>query len=213
LWLLAAVPLFFLVVSLVMLNRDARFTKYQSQLVQLMFFLMTFSMLQILYSKEIRPQSFVTLIPSFSFYIAHFLLLIRRRRFAEISFWILLVSTTSVAYLSRYNKIGAIAYTNLLVTQPAAAVDNKKVLVLDNNLSPYQHNTLASGFVNWRLAREIFEQPDYYDNIILINQSLSSDWPEVIVDPAHVMPGIFKRIPAVKDKYVSSGDGLYQLRR
>lgn len=214
LWLLAAVPLFFLVVSLVMLNRDARFTKYQSQLVQLMFFWMIFSVLQILYNKELRPQSFITLIPSFSFYIAHFLLLIRRRKFAELSFWILFISVISIAYVARYNKIAPIHYDSLIVQadEKTSSITNKKILVLGDDLRPYKNNMLGSGFFNWHLAKEIFGQPDYYENIILVNESFSKDLPEIIVDPSNVLPGIFKRIPRIKDRYVTAGDGLYRLK-
>jgi hypothetical protein len=192
-------------VSLVMLNRDARFTKYQSQLVQTMFFWMIFSFLQILYSKDLRPQSFITLIPSFSFYIAHFLLLIRRKKFAEISLWVLLISIVSVGYLARYNKIPSVHYSDLFV--------GESKLMLGDDLSIYKNNTLGSGFLNWRLSREIIEQPDYYENIVLINNSFRNDFPEVIIDPSNLMPYVFDRSPILKAKYSASGDGLYILKK
>lgn len=214
LFILGAVPLVFLVVSIVMLNRDARFTKYQSQLVQTMFFWMIFSFLQILYSKDLRPQSLITLIPPFSFYISHFLLLIRRRKFAEISIWVLLVSIVGVAYLARYNKIGAVNYGHLLVqdNKSADAIRDKRVLMLGDDFSIYKYNKLGSGFLNWRLSREIFEQPDYYENVILINNSITTDPPQVIIDPSNLMPYIFERSPILKDKYTLSGNGRYTLK-
>jgi hypothetical protein len=215
LWTLGAIPILFLVVSLVMLNRDARFTKYQSQLVQTMFFWMIFSFLQILYSKDLRPQSFITLIPSFSFYIAHFLLLIRRKKFAEISLWVLLISIVSVGYLARYNKIPSVHYSDLFVGESkwSKTVSDKKVLMLGDDFSIYKNNTLGSGFLNWRLSREIIEQPDYYENIVLINNSFRNDFPEVIIDPSNLMPYVFDRSPILKAKYSASGDGLYILKK
>jgi hypothetical protein len=180
-----------------------------------MFFWMIFSFLQILYSKDLRPQSFITLIPSFSFYIAHFLLLIRRKKFAEISLWVLLISIVSVGYLARYNKIPSVHYSDLFVGESkwSKTVSDKKVLMLGDDFSIYKNNTLGSGFLNWRLSREIIEQPDYYENIVLINNSFRNDFPEVIIDPSNLMPYVFDRSPILKAKYSASGDGLYILKK
>jgi len=214
LWILGALPLLFLVVSLVMLNRDARFTKYQSQLVQTMFFWMIFSFLQILYSKDLRPQSFITLFPALSFYIAHFLLLIRRRKFAEISIWILLIGIVSISYLSRYNHIPAVQYSTLFVKDHAwSNVSNKKVLMLGDEFNVYKNNSLGSGFMNWRLSREIIEQPYYYENVVQVYHSFQNDKPDVIIDPSNLMPHIFDRLPALKNQYTPAGENMYELKK
>ena len=58
LWLLGAVPLLFLLVSLFMLNREARLTKYQTQLVQSMFFWMVFSFLHVFFFEGYKTTKF-----------------------------------------------------------------------------------------------------------------------------------------------------------
>jgi len=211
LFLLGAIPLFYLLVSIVMLNREARFTKYQSQLLQSMFFWMIFSFIQAIFCKDLRPQSFITLIPSFVFFINHFILLIRRRKFAEMNAWILLVGIVSVSYLARYNQIGDVQYKNLLVGENTYKdVRNKKVLMLGDNFNIYQDNTLATPFLEWRLARDFFEHPDYYENVIRVDKAFKQNPPEVIIDQKDLMKGFFDRIPSLKNSYKQKRNGVYE---
>ena len=98
------VPLFYLFVSLFILNRDARLTKYQSQIFQMMFLWFwspsrNFYCCRFQTSKVSLPCS-----PPVSFFLTHFLLLIRRRKFTEMNTLILTVGIVVLAYLTRYQK-------------------------------------------------------------------------------------------------------------
>jgi hypothetical protein len=196
-----------------MLNREARFTKYQSQLVQGMFFWMIFSVLQILYSKELRPQNFITLIPPLSFYLSHFLLLIRRRRFAEMNLWVLLIGIVAMNYLSRYGKIQGVSYANLVVqdSQRYAHIRDKRVLVLDDDLAVYKYNVPAPAFLNWTLSQEIFGQPGYYENVARVYQAFKKDPADIILDPKNLMPAYMVRIPELQKQYRLTASGEYHL--
>jgi hypothetical protein len=206
---LGIVALFYLVVSVIMLNREARFTKYQSQLLQSMFFWMIFSLFQIFYSNDFRPQSFIVIIPSFCFFFTHFLLLIRRKKFAEMNIWIMLIGTIIISYLARYNKIDSIQYNNLMAKESQSKIQGKKLLVLDDDLSLYRNNALATNFLNWNLSQSYFKQPNYYENVILVYESFKHDPPQIIVDKHNVMPAMLERIPALKHEYKNEGGGIY----
>jgi hypothetical protein len=211
LWVLAILPLLYLVVSFVILNREARFTKYQSQLVQAMFFWMIFSLLQIFYAKGLRPQSFITLIPGVSFYLSHFLLMIRRKKFAEINIWILLIGIVTITYLSRYNKLGAVNYSSLEVRESrrVSKLQHKKVLVLDHDPGAYSNTVRGSVFLNWHLSREIFEHPELYENVVRVNNAFSKSAPDVIIDPRNLFKGYQDRIPTLKKDYTLTSAGEY----
>ncbi len=202
---LSVIPLFFLVISLVMLNREARLTKYQSQLVQAMFVWMVFSFLQVLYSKDLRPQNFITLIPGFAFFMGHYFLLIRRRRLAEISLWILLLSIVSVNFLARYNKLEYIDYSTLRVPETKSPVMNHRVLVLDNDLEIYKDNKSATPFVNWNLSKDIFASADYYENVVAVYQGIKEDEPDLIRDKDNLLKPFLARIPQLRKMYVRKG--------
>lgn len=204
-WVLSVLPLFFLVVSFIMMNRDARLSKYQTQLVQSMFFWLVFSFLQILYSKDFRPQNVISALPGISFFITHFLLLIRRKRLAEIYIWVLLVGTITVSYLARYNALSRVDYAKLFVPENSFPLKDSRVLVLDPEWEVYKHNSLASPFFNWSLAEGIFSHPEYYENLILVYDGLLQDPPDVIRDKNDLLKPFLQQIPELRQLYVRNG--------
>jgi hypothetical protein len=210
--LLMAVPLGLLVVSLVLLTRDSRFTKYQSQLVQAMFFWMAFGVIQVWVSDELRPQSLITLFPPIAFYLSHMLLIIRRRKFAEIAFWILCLGTFGGSLFARYNSIES-NYGELLVPsgQAKPEVDRKRILVLGPQLELYRHNELATPFFDWELSKEIFESPEFYENQLTVYHGLSSDRPDVILDPANLLAPFLKRMPEISKEYARTSSGYRRI--
>lgn len=202
---LCALPIFFLITSFVMMTRDARLSKYQTQLVQAMFFWMIFSFLQVLYAKDLRPQNLITIIPGLCFFITHFLLLIRRKRFAEMYIWLLLMGTISIGYAGRYNLLTRIDYQRLLVPNAESAYDEKRILVLDDDWSIYRQHRLASPFLNWDLSAEIFSHPEYYDNILRVYEGLEADPPDMIRDKNDLLKPFLDRMPELKKKYYRKG--------
>lgn len=208
---LGAIPLFYMLLALIVLNRDARFTRYQSQLFQIMFLWMLFSVLQAFYTKNFRPQSFIVLVPTLTFFISHFLLFIRRRRYAEMNLWILLLGVLTVSIMGRYNLLIGVPYGHMVVNNSQKAIDvsDKRVLVLEDELSYFINNQLATPFLQWSLCAEIFTQPDHYENVIKVNSDFKNDPPEIIIDPHHYMDGFFDRIPTLKAQYKSERAGVY----
>lgn len=210
LWVLGAIPGSYFLLSLVMMTREARLSKYQNQLVQSMWFWMFFSMVQTLLSKEIRPQNFVTVIPALSFFITHFLLLIRRRKFAESHIWILMVGIVLITYSSRYGGT-KVNYRNLIVAEQESSIRNMRVLALDDDRGIYKQNRLATPFFNWTLSKEIFLHPEYFENIITVYDGLAKDPPDIIRDKNNLMKPFLERIPELRNQYYRSG--IYYNRR
>lgn len=201
LWLLGAFPLAFLLISLFMLNRQARLTKYQTQLVQSMFFWMIFSFLHVFFSKDIRPQSFVTVIPSLSFFMTHSILVIQRKKFAEIGIWILLVATICISYMGRYDTL-PVDYSRLIVKDEKLSRPATRVLALDNGVNIYKNYSLASPFFNWDLSEQIFSTPEYYESVITVYQGITSDPPDLIRDPEDKLKPFLDRTPRLRQMYV-----------
>jgi hypothetical protein len=210
--LLCTMPLFYLFVSLFILNRDARLTKYQSQIFQAMFLWFIIAFVQFFIAADFRPQSIITVIPSVSFFLTHFLLLIRRRKFAEMNTLILLVGIVAVAHLTRYNQIPQISYNELFVKENSLPVKDKKILVLNAQHAVFRDNELGSSFYNWDLSEKIFRNPDYYENLLLVHRAFEKEKPELIIDPENLMAGFFSRLPQLRAQYVKSSEG-YQLKK
>ncbi|MEQ8425369.1 MAG: DUF6427 family protein, partial [Cyclobacteriaceae bacterium] len=152
---LGAVPLTYFVFSIFMMNREARFTKYQSQLMQVMFLWLLFSLLQILVARQVSPASLITFIPPLAYFISHYLLLIRRKWIAELMLWIFLGGLVSGNLLSRAGKINSVSYSGLFPVKSSYSdrIVGKKVMLLGSGFEIYENNTLGGFFLNWNISQ------------------------------------------------------------
>lgn len=207
---LGIIPIFYLVVSIIMLNRLARFSKYQAQLLQSIFLWIGFCFIYFIFCRDFRPQTMIVIFPAVTFLFTHFLLLIRRKKFAEMNTWILLLGIVSMAYLSRYDKLRSVDYSRLTVGRAGNDYRDKKILVLGNETGYYLGNRPATPFVNWDIARETFEHPEYFESVINVYDGFTADPPEIIIDAENLMKPFFNRMPALKTRYVRRGS-IYQI--
>jgi len=212
LWLGGAIIIYF-IFSLFMLGREARFTRYQSQLVQVMFLWLLVAVVEIIFTHQRTPHSFITFIPPLAYFISHYLLLIRRKWIGELMLWILILSVATIGHLSKENKLQNIDYSNLFVKNAKRnfEVADKRILILGDDFGLYEKNKAASYFLNWNYSKEIFELNHYYSDLVLINNSFQTDPPDVIVDEKNVMKKIMNRIPSLEKQYEKKGV-LYERR-
>lgn len=204
---LSAVPLTYFIFSIFMVNREARFTKYQSQLMQVMFLWLLFSFVQVLVAREVSPTSLVTFIPPLAYFISHYLLLIRRKWRAELSLWIFLIGVLSMNFLTKREKIEAVNFSKLFPKSSAYQneLKGKSVMLLDRDWNLYKENTLGGIFLNWELSKNTIRTPDSYQNLELIASSFTLEEPDVIVDENNYMKEIMNKIPSLKSKYKRVG--------
>ncbi len=201
-------PIVYFVFSLFMLNREARFTKYQSQLFQVMFLWLIVAVIHVFIVRELTPQSFIIFIPSLAYLISHYLLLIRRKWLADLMLWIFLISLISMNLLTRYNRLKSVNFESLF-PKPSpynASIMNKKVMVLSDDVGIYANNKLAGYFPDWSLSKVVLSEPTYYENILLVDKAFRTDPPEIIIDPNDLMRAYFDRIPAIKPLYKREGE-------
>jgi hypothetical protein len=210
---LGSVPIAYFVISLFMVNREAHFTKYQSQLLQVMFLWLLVALVEVVFTRVRTPHSFYTFIPTFAYFIGHYLLLIRRKRIAEAMLWILLIGLLLMNWASKKGRLTSVNVASLFPLQSPylPLVKDKRVLVLGDEPGLYIQNQLAGYFLNWNLSKQIFERPDFFENIILIDKSFQQDPPDVIVDKGNLMRPIFERIPRLKDRFRLQGHIYYKI--
>lgn len=206
LWTLLTSPLIFLVASIVLMNREARLSKYQTQLVQAMLFWTAFALVQVFISRDFRPQNFVSVIPGLTFFMTHFLLIMPKRKFAEIAIWVFIGGTVLTSNLARYGALSSVNYRELIVQPDNSTYKGKHLLVLDEGWEIYVNNTLGSPFLDWQLSRSVFMQPEFYENVLLVSNGLKNDPPEIIRDRQNLLQAYFERIPALRTQYKREGD-------
>jgi hypothetical protein len=203
---LSAIPLFYFIISMVILNREARFSKYQTQIVQTILLWLAVSIIFLFYTKDLRPQSLIVFIPGLSFLFTHFFLLIRRKKFIHLNSWVLFIGIVTVAYLGRFEKIESIDYTRLWVPEEAGEIRGKRILVLDDSITFYHNNLLATPFLNWDLSQDVFRHPDYFENVTQVYQSFKKDPPEVVLDRENLLKNFLDRMPEIRAVYQRRGD-------
>jgi hypothetical protein len=179
-----------------------------------MFFWFLFAIVSLFLAKDLRPQSFFVVIPALCYFLTHFFLSFHRKLIAESCLWILLIGTGLINFLAKTNDIGAVNYNDLIVNKQNEVykgVSGKRLLVLSDDIDYFVNNELATPFMNWDLAEEIFVNPDYYENVVRVHESFINDPPNFIVDPAGHMKLFFERIPSLRGKYRRDSDGNYSL--
>jgi hypothetical protein len=81
----------------------------------------------------------------------------------------------------------------------------KRILILQSNLSGYVRNQLATPYLNWKLSRDVFHHPEFYENITAVYHHLRLDPPDEIIDPENLMSPFMERIPALRKAYRRQG--------
>jgi hypothetical protein len=207
-FILCAVPLAYFVFAIFMVNREARFTKYQSQLMQVMFLWLLFSLVQVFVAREVSPASLVTFIPPLTYFISHYLLLIRRTWRAEIMLWLFVFGLLFMNHFAKAGKIQSVNYSELFPSEGKheKLIQEKSVMLLAPGWSLYKKNSLGGIFLNWNLSKSIFEGLNSYQNVEIIASSFEIDEPEIIVDENNYMEKVIEKIPALKNKYRKDGN-------
>lgn len=210
---LGLLPFIYFLISLFMLTRDARFTKYQSQIFQVLFLWLLLAAIEVWFEPGIAPHSFIIFLPPLAYFISHYLLLIRRKPIAEFMLWFLIGGILFIGVASGKGWIPDVGYSGLFVvpSEYERVIRDKRVMVVGDEPGIYRNNSLGGGFYDWELSREFFEHPEYYEHVIRMNHAFEEDAPEVIIDKENRMEGVFERLPAVRQRYVKEGK-LYKLR-
>ncbi|QSE98573.1 hypothetical protein [Fulvivirga lutea] len=213
--ILFAVPLAFLLLSLVRLIQGARLTNYQARLTQTMFVWFLFGGFFIVLSDYNVPSAYIVLIPAITFYIAHYYLAKKRGFFTEFSFLffiLLIVATNVLSYYSEYFEKFYDDSNYKVQSSNQTKIKNKRILVLDEDLRPYNTNKSATPFLSWQLAEPVFTDLNYYDNLTIIYEGIKNDPPEVIIDPDNHLTEVLNKVPYLADKYYRAFDGNYYLK-
>lgn len=209
LFILGALPIVYFVFSLFMMTREARFTKYQSQLFQVMFLWLVFCLIEFFLTRQLTPHSMIIMIPSLSYFFSHYLLLIRRKWIAESMLWILIVGIITINLLAVRGNISSINYSKMFVENKAPAITDKSVMVLGDDLSIYKNNKLGGYFLDWRVSERTLNSVQYYDHVLKIDEMFHSFPPDVIVDERGMFGSLAGKIPSLTRQYRKQGENLY----
>lgn len=209
--LLSLIPTVFFAFAL-MKSRESRFTKYQTQILQVMLLWFVFGIIEVYFTRLRSPQALIVCVPPLAYFISYLFLIIKRKALAETLLWILIGGLITVSSLSVRQFIQSIDFSNLVMQQQQVFPwKDKKIMLLDNSLAPYLSNRPSAYFLEWSLCRQVFEEPGYYQHILAVAQALEKDPPEIIYDPQDYMKGVFPYLPDAKRQYRKENDSYIRI--
>lgn len=211
--LLFLIPLMFFLVGMIKTLGGARLTNYQSRIARSMFIWFVFGVVVLFLSDFSKPNSYIILVPSMAFFVCHLYLMIKRRFIAEIVFTVFAILLISVHFGIFFQIYDTTDYLNMKEYAMAKGVveNDKRILVLSEDLTPYLKAKSATPFLNWKLSGPVFKETEYYDNLTLVFRGLESDPPDVIIDEEDIMSGLLLALPKLRVEYERRGKNYYRI--
>lgn len=211
------IPLLFIIIAVVKTFSAIGYNNQQQRVQKVMFFMLALGIAAWFVNRERSPYQLTIFALPTAFFLTHFFLSIKKKWHAEVIFSVFLavIIFANIATYKEYaftKKI--INFERLLVqkTDWDTITNEKKILVIGDDISAYKNATLATPYFNWQLSQQHLENQNYYDNITAIFLNFKNNLPEVIIDKEAVMENLQSNIPLLKSKYKKHADNVYVLR-
>lgn len=213
----AAIPIFIFVVSFFTINQNGRFINFQVKIQYIMLFFFLSGFLAMTMVKDFTTYQLMYFIPTVAFFVAHHVLIIRNWFVSEVTFLFFFISilANNFFFIKDYFHINKFANYDKLIVQKSAneeIIENKKILVIGEDIFEYFNAKLATPYLNWQYAKYHLANPNYYDNITAVYRNFMKDMPEVIIDKKGVIPDLFEKMPTIQSKYISKDEMIYILK-
>ncbi|WP_176223811.1 hypothetical protein [Marivirga sericea] len=192
-----------------------RFTNYQLRVQQVMFimFLAAFGSWWI--SEQQAPFELLLFVPSFAFFIVHFVFQFKRKIIAEafaITLTALLVTinfsifyqNTRIHDIGNFNKLvsGESLYTEL--------IREKSAIILGGHTDMYQSATrIATRFYHPKLSESILNDMSKKEQMIVLYDDIQQYQPEVIIDFLGLLKKGKVELAVLKEDYQQKSELLY----
>ncbi|WP_188500823.1 hypothetical protein [Pontibacter amylolyticus] len=200
-----ALPAAILLLSLISTTSLPQRLVFQGKFQQLMTVWLVVSVLVLVTRHELSVGSFVVILPPIA-YFGEFLFTSRIKKWIlNLLFFILLGGVLLIRYrqplgIASFVKIDD---SQLLLPEGGASgeVKGSSVLVLGDDLSYYEHNKLATPYLNWQLSQRHFGRLNEYQAVYDLYQNFRQETPEYIVDQVGLMPQLKHKLPSVFEGY------------
>ena len=209
------VPLSIVSMAILGLIGSNKHVNYQVICQQLMFFWIILSLAFFTFSEKKGAYQLIPAIPAMTFFITHYLIMVKKKFMAELAFLALTFSTVYVTYDSLYGGILEHTIINTNETfvknyQYDHLLKNSKIVVFGPNHSIFRYNSLATPYLNWGLAENHFGNLDSYNNVVGIYENFKKDMPDYIIDEEGIAEKVFERIPQLAAAYeLSDYENIY----
>ncbi|HET8859803.1 hypothetical protein [Marivirga sp.] len=187
-FIIAIFPTIIFVFALYKTFSASRFTNYQVRVQQVMFIMFLAACGSWWFSEQQAPFELLVFIPSFSFFIIHFVFQIKRRIRAEIfsiGFSIIIISITYTIFYQN-SPICSYGDFNKLKKQESIyekVINGKSTMILGGQTSNYAGaEKIATRYYHPQLSQVLLEEMTEKERLIALFDDIQKNEPEVILD-------------------------------
>lgn len=217
-FIIVGLPVIVFLISLYKTFSVGRFTNYQVRVQQVMFIMFLAALGSWWVSDEKAPYELLLFIPSFAFFITHFILQFNKRSRAELftfGFSILLIGIGYCLYyqntlIHHYGDFNKLQTSQTVYHQQ---VKNKKAMILGANPATYKEaKMVATKFYHPELSIKILDDMSEKERLIELYDDIQKNQPEVIIDlNGHIINSI-NNMPVIESQYKRTSKNSFQLK-
>lgn len=211
---LCAIPLFYLMRSIIRIIRGTRFSNYQARIAQMMLFWLVLSLF-LLFGPTAGLSDLIVFVPPMAYFITHLFVLSKKKVMSEVNFLIFLSTIIGLSYAAFFNHTMVSKYVSY---EPLAIINSRydnllngqKVWVIGDDLQLYKNSTVASKFYSWETYSKLLlgdENNDY--KTALVYDDLTKNAPSIIIDKHGVMTSLLMKMPSINSQYERLEKGVY----
>lgn len=182
-------------------------TVNQQKQVQLMMFFFVFAAASFLLTNRRAPYQFIIMLTPFTYFISMLFLSLKKGNLnngLSIAF-LALVPLIGLGWLTIKTLKDDLGDYGVYPKEQHRITENKKVLVLSDDLAYFKKAKQATPYLNYHLTRELLSSIDNLPEISLAYKNISKDLPDVVVDEDGVFEAFLEKAPLLKEKFEKSG--------
>ncbi len=181
-----------------------KYANFQTKIQQVMILTIGGGILAMLVSVEIVPSQLILFVPALSFFLSHYVLLLRKPFYQFTVPYLLVIGLLVYPYLS-------IHQSNQKLIEPKE-LKQEKLLYFGSGMEQYQFYQIGSPFLDQKLSTRWLGKLDYYQPAARIYDNLMASDPDVIIDDQGVVSKLFFRFPQLEARYERRGSSYFRIR-
>lgn len=206
------IPIILIVVSSLRLFGEHQ-NNIQNTCRTIMSIWIVFVLLVFVLDREISANSLVFVVPLVAYFGGYYFLIFKKKWIAELLVWVISLSSLFLIFndisekplLNRFNK----STLNVIEQNLSYNHQGVKVLVMGEGKLKYLHNTLATKYLNWQMAKDHFNNLNDFYIISQIYANIYTEMPDVIYDEERIMPMLMIKIPQLRRDYIPMQNNTY----
>lgn len=197
--------------AMLRLSTGTGYVNYQVNTRLVMIFYIIVAVLTFFISPKKSGYHLFMFVPSMAYILGDYFLNVQSVFIRGLQFYSFFLFVWSVGFMYDDSPF----FRNDFVSSKKIVVDEQKyekvgkVLVLGNDVDYYVNNTLGTGYLNWRVAKQHFKDLPYLPQLMSIHENFFKELPDAIIDKEGVMADVFERLPDLGREYYKADDGNY----